>query len=91
LLLVLDLPHPLLGHLLEGLLLLLYQLHPLLRGLLEGLLGGLLALLRLLGDREGWGVEKLHVGVYGLLHYLLLPLDLISHRLHRSDPSLRKL
>ena len=90
-LLGLGLLHPLLGHLFEGLLLLLRQLHPSLGGFLEGLLGSLSPLLRLLGYREGWGVEKLHVGIHGLLHHLLegllLPLDLIGHRLHRGDPS----
>src|SRR5215216_2733145 len=92
LLLLLGLLYPLLGHLLEGLLLFLCQLHPLLGGLLEGLLGGSLPLLLwLLRNVEGWCVEELDVGIHGLLHHLLegllLPLELIGHGLHRSDPS----
>jgi hypothetical protein len=91
LLLGLGLLHPLLGYLLEGLLLLLGQLHPAFGGLLEGLLGSLLALLRLFRNVEGRGVEELHVGIDGLLHHLLegllLPLDLICHRLHGGYPS----
>ncbi len=84
--------HPLLGHLLEGLLLFLRQLHPLLGGLMEGLPRSPLPLfLRLLGDVEGWGVEELDVAAHLFLHHLLegllLPLDLIRHRLHRGDPS----
>ena len=94
-LLVLGLLHPLLGHLLKGLLLLLGLLHPLLGGLLEGLLGSLLPLLRLLGQGKGRNIEKLHIGVHRLLHYLLegllLTLDLISRRLHCGYPSLSNL
>ena len=94
-LLVLGLLHPLLGHLLKGLLLLLGLLHPLLGGLLEGLLGSLLPLLRLLGQGKGRNIEKLHIGVHRLLHYLLegllLTLDFISRRLHCGYPSLSNL
>ena len=47
--------------------------------------------LRLLGDVEGWGVEELDVAAHLFLHHLLegllLPLYLIGHRLHGSDPS----
>src|SRR5215203_5041528 len=88
--------HDLLGHLLEGLLLLLSLLleglllglgllHPLLGGLLDGLL--LLGLPREVG---AGGVEKLHVGVHQLLGHLLgvllLFLDLLGQGLHRAQP-----
>src|SRR3712207_8680038 len=45
----------------------------------------------LLGDVEGWGLQELNVGGHGLLHHLLegllLPLYLVGHGLHGSDPS----
>src|SRR5215216_5360759 len=80
--------HDLLGHLLEGLLLLLGLLHPLLGRLLEGLLL-LLGLAREVGTG---GVQELHVGIHQLLDHplgvLLLLLDLFGQGLHGAEPLL---
>ena len=70
----------LLGLLLEGLLLLLGLLHPLSGRLLEHLL----LLFGLTGEVGTWGVQELHVGVHHLLDHLLggllLLLDLLRQR-----------
>src|SRR5215212_987204 len=88
-----------LGHLLEGLLLLLGLLLerlPLLLGLLHPLLGrlleGLLLLLGLRGEVGPRGVKELHVGVHHLLNHLLgvllLRLDLLRQGLQHAEPLL---
>src|SRR5829696_3410207 len=88
--------HPLLGHLLELLELLLLLLglgHELLGDLLEGLLQLLLLLLGLLGEVGGRGVQKLHVGAHRTLDELpqapVLLLGLLRPKLHRGAEAMR--